>query len=476
MFRKFSSFLHKELSRVTTHSKSLPLSSSQRDAITSKCDLKDASAETKQTEKQLSTIKPLKRFQLMFEKYQGHFRGDSKFNSTAKEEFLIWCTGVLTVSSAILSHKWFNAKERRDKDPFCPVHTLNTELLQKLLLGPFHKSHVVLAINAPKEKKNDQNESDSHEAKLESIFAKYKETTDQCNGSFLNGLAVRYGRLDNHKQAFALFNEASELGNPNAWYNKGISYEMGLGTKKSYKKAAECYMKAGEQGHPKALYNLASLHYSGLLGSKEVGEGFHFMKQAADLGIAEAQLFIGLQSAKEKDWTNAFNYFELGAKQKNASSIYNLAICYENGYGASKNIDKAMTLYKESAEKGHALSQIQLGESFLNGDRGFNKDFDQALYWFKKADEEGHPEARSRIELAEYEIAQKNEDDLLTLFESNTLLKVLAPIQNALESRHFHKSASMPSLQKTLVESHPIRPFLLRNDHEFSHSTQSLCL
>ena len=37
-------------------------------------------------------------------------------------------------------------------------------------------------------------------------------------------------------QAFALFNEASELGNPFAWYNMGISYEMGLGTKKSYKK------------------------------------------------------------------------------------------------------------------------------------------------------------------------------------------------------------------------------------------------
>ena len=43
-------------------------------------------------EKQLSTsFKPLKHFQFLFEKYQGHFREDAKFNSTAKEEFLVVC-------------------------------------------------------------------------------------------------------------------------------------------------------------------------------------------------------------------------------------------------------------------------------------------------------------------------------------------------------------------------------------------------
>ena len=76
------------------------------------------------------------------------------------------------------------------------------------------------------------------------------------------------------------------------------------------------------------------------------------------------------------------------------------------------------------------------------------------MEWFKKASLAGHPDAGAQIEYVEYEIAQKTEDDLLTLFESNSLLQVLRPIQNALRTsstitnNSFHKSASMPSLQQ----------------------------
>ena len=76
------------------------------------------------------------------------------------------------------------------------------------------------------------------------------------------------------------------------------------------------------------------------------------------------------------------------------------------------------------------------------------------MEWFKKASLAGHPNADAQIEYVKYEIAQKTEDDLLTLFESNSLLQVLRPIQNALRTspaisnNSFHKSASMPSLQQ----------------------------
>ena len=98
----------------------------------------------------------------------------------------------------------------------------------------------------------------------------------------------------------------------------------------------------------------------------------------------------------------------------------------------------------------------------------------EALHWFKKAAQNGHPEAKSRVEYLEYEIAQKNEDDLLTLFESNTLLQILTPIQNVIHSSSFHKSASMPSLQKSFNSQNPLGPYLENNS--LSQSTVSLCM
>ena len=109
---------------------------------------------------------------------------------------------------------------------------------------------------------------------------------------------------------------------------------------------------------------------------------------------------------------------------------------------------------------------------------GLSKDLHKALEWFKKAEESGHPKASTQIEYLEYELAQKNEDALLTLFESNALLNVLRPMQSVLRktsltSSNFHKSSSMPSLQKVFM-GNPIHTLLNAESAELSRSTASL--
>ena len=105
--------------------------------------------------------------------------------------------------------------------------------------------------------------------------------------------------------------------------------------------------------------------------------------------------------------------------------------------------------------------------------------------WFKKAALTGHPDAEAQIEYMEYEIAQKAEDDILTLFESNSHLQVLRPIQNALRTsstsnNSFHKSASMPSLQQQQqqqrnkgVVDYSIQRFFNRNPADMSELSRS---
>lgn len=71
------------------------------------------------------------------------------------------------------------------------------------------------------------------------------------------------------------------------------------------------------------------------------------------------------------------------------------------------------------------------------------------MKWFQLAKKNCHPEADLRIEHIQYELKQQSEDKLLTLLESNTLLEVLQPVKQVIETTaNFHKSSSMPSLQK----------------------------
>lgn len=485
MLRKLLvNFFNKEIPRVSSHhSKVLPqFQHGQKDC--SVFHHKNNEEYKKKSSYDSTVLKNLQQWKLFYERYQKSFNDESKSNPRLKEEFLVWCSGVLAISSVIVGHKWFQKRiSREEEEQQCTLRGIPLEILH-LISNPLQRSNVVLAVKPPKNTtmkttpavKND-NKEDS-KAKLENIFELYKDTTDECNGTLLNKLAISYSRSNNHKQAFTLFKEASKLGNDCAMFNLGLSYENGVGTNKSYQKAGEWYKQAGESGHGKALFNLGSLCYKGLLESNESPNGFSFIQKAADIGIAEAQLFVGLWHAKDKHWKLAFKYFERGANQKDASCMYNLGICYDNGYGVSKDTRKALSLYGESSRKGHVLSQFLIGESYQNGNRGLSKDLHKALEWFKKAEESGHPKASTQIEYLEYELAQKNEDALLTLFESNALLNVLRPMQSVLRktsltSSNFHKSSSMPSLQKVFM-GNPIHTLLNAESAELSRSTASL--
>lgn len=60
---------------------------------------------------------------------------------------------MLTISSAIVGHKWFHCKKRDEEELHCPLQALQPEVIQRFLLDPLHKSHIVLAINSSNQAK-----------------------------------------------------------------------------------------------------------------------------------------------------------------------------------------------------------------------------------------------------------------------------------------------------------------------------------
>ena len=62
-----------------------------------------------------------------------------------------------------------------------------------------------------------------------------------------------------------------------------------------------------------------------------------------------------------------------------------LAVKCINGTFVGKNIVKAIDWYRKAADKGDAWAQVDLGQIYLDGERGVNKDYIQAVRLFRKA-------------------------------------------------------------------------------------------
>ena len=93
---------------------------------------------------------------------------------------------------------------------------------------------------------------------------------------------------------------------------------------------------------------------------------------------------------------NSFLLNEESAKKGNAEAQFNLGNCYYNGKDIQKDYEKAVYWYTKAAEQGHAQAQYNLGNRYDNGE-GIEQDHIKAAQWFTKASEQGHMGAQFNL-------------------------------------------------------------------------------
>lgn len=156
----------------------------------------------------------------------------------------------------------------------------------------------------------------------EEVISKPLSTAERADQLYNEGVEQRDGHPED---AVRLFREAAELGDPEAMVELGESYRTGEGVDEDDNAATLWFRRAAEAGDSWGMVSLGAMYL--------LGDG----------------------SDKE-----AAQWFEKAVEQGNAAAMYDLASLYEKGRGVEKNLDKAKTLYRQSANLGNKEAQRRL--------------------------------------------------------------------------------------------------------------------
>lgn len=172
-----------------------------------------------------------------------------------------------------------------------------------------------------------------------------------------------------------------------------------------------------------------------------VDRGLPYLKQAAELGLLEAQgMYLGtlleLSEDSDKDYTKeikkcvewiraaaingnpegqgmlgeiysgglgvpenqetAVKWYRKAAMQGNDGAQYYLGECYYLGKGIAQNDAEAVKWFQKAANQEHAGAQYYLGECYYLG-RGVAENDAKAVKWFQKAAEQGNADAQTQL-------------------------------------------------------------------------------
>jgi TPR repeat protein len=224
--------------------------------------------------------------------------------------------------------------------------------------------------------------------------------------------------------------KAAQQGNIDAQFALGRNYSSAENVDQDHFTGISWYLKAGEQGDARALMTLGHLFGGGLDHMATAS-----FRRAAQLGVAEAQFFLGQQYSAGKgvpqDFYQAFAWFSRAGEQGYAQAQSAMGSCYLTGNGVARNFSQALAWFQKAADQQDSRALWNMGSMYASGgdgvvqdlrrafeccqkaaDLGFVpaqatlgvlfariKNLDQAVFWWGKAAEQGDPEAQYNLAL-----------------------------------------------------------------------------
>ncbi len=242
----------------------------------------------------------------------------------------------------------------------------------------------------------------------------------------------------------------AEQGDADAQFNLGSLYYQGRGVPQNYSEALAWMRKAAEAGHLFAQVTLGSIYSEGVQGMiqkdypqalmwlvfaasqgdmeamelrdamasrmtpTQIAEAQRLAREfkpqdiytkalkenraLAEKGDADAQFKVGLMyylgQGVQRDYFEAFNWFNKAARQGNPYAQYNVGYMYEKGEGTPQDYREAARHYRQAAERGNQLAQYTLGYMYEKG-HGVSQNEIQALMWYNLAAVQGETKAKA---------------------------------------------------------------------------------
>lgn len=151
-------------------------------------------------------------------------------------------------------------------------------------------------------------------------------------------------------------------------------------------------------------YEQASSYYE----AKEYEKALPILKELADKNLAKALNLLGVLYnygySVPKNMQKAVELYQKSANLGWRGAQRNIGICYEEGEGVPKNLEKAYSWYekafrqyKESADKGDADAQLEVGIFYYLGRMRSGKNYSKALLWFEKSANQGNADATNYL-------------------------------------------------------------------------------
>lgn len=210
------------------------------------------------------------------------------------------------------------------------------------------------------------------------------------------------------KQAFALFQQEAESGNPLAMHDLGRMYADGLGREIDNAAAQEWYAKAlaafqsaertvKEKQRPYLQYRIGKIYAAGLGTEQDYGEAALWFGKAVVANHRYAQYSLaGLYyrgQGVEQSYEQAFQLYGCSAAQKNPYASYELAKMYRDGIGTEKNMEAADKHFIDAFNGFFQLEkdshddklQYRLGQMLHTGTGTEQDDAAAADYWERSA-------------------------------------------------------------------------------------------
>lgn len=165
-----------------------------------------------------------------------------------------------------------------------------------------------------------------------------------------NGLNNRDVSLS---KAFGYYKAAYDKNYPKAFAKMGEIYISDFYPFKDKAKSDKYYEKAfkilkqSESSDPAACYQLGKMYAEGRGVTPDMALSVEYFRKASGMGSAEADYELGKYYLNEKEYVEAFRYFNKAAENNIPEAMLEVAKAYETGMGVNRNRELATMWYRK---------------------------------------------------------------------------------------------------------------------------------